>query len=61
MMKRFYEFLCGEGYVNNNDMELDICYALRQAMIGMLRDERYKIHDWAPFLVYGLSTVAENK
>ena len=61
MMKHLYEFLCGEGHGNNNDMELNVCSALRQAMIGMLRDDNYKIRDWAPFLVYGLSTVVENK
>ena len=39
-------------------MELDACSALREAMIGMLRDARYSVKDWAPFLVYGLSTTA---
>ena len=43
-------------------MELDVCSALRQAMIGtMLEDDHYKIRDWAPFLVYGLSSVVKNK
>ena len=50
-MKRLYENLLCKGK-DNNKMELDVYSALREAMIGMLRDGHHDIRDWAPLLVY---------
>jgi len=60
MMKRLYKELFlrrqQKQYDNDDEDSFDVCSALRQVMIGMLKEGVYNVRDWAPFLVYGLNT-----
>lgn len=50
LMNRFYRRL----FANVRGVALDVQRALQDTMISMIRDG-YEIHEWAPFVVYGLS------
>ena len=48
LMTEFYDQLLGEAAG-------DTAAALRGAMLSMVRDQRWTVHEWAAFVVYGLA------
>ena len=49
LMERFYKRLLSGGVLGN------VAAAMQAAMTSMIRDRHWSVHQWASFVVYGLS------